>query len=360
MKKKILAIVLAGAMLLGMAACGNDATADAPADNAATSAGDEAQAPVDDGKVYKITVTQHDPEASSTGEFLNNWAAEVEEKSGGRIDVEVYHGGTIAGPKDSIDAVLNGAVDIAWGLQSFYAGQFPVTEVFMLPMIDITQATVGSEAIWNFYNTTDYMDAEYSAYHVLFLHTNCQSPISLADKKVEAVSDMKGLALRGNSGPPVSFITGFGGSAEACAINDLYSNLDKGVYDGCITDWHAIESFKLYETISYFLDENVGVSTYFMLMNPDKYAALPADLQQILDEVSADAGKYTVTWDECEARVKAMDGVAEKLYTLSDAERANLQAVADKVAQDWIANTTDGQAIYDAAMQCIADANAAE
>ena len=54
MKKKILAIVLAGAMLLGMAACGNDAPADAPADQPAVSAGDEAaQAPVDD-TVYKI------------------------------------------------------------------------------------------------------------------------------------------------------------------------------------------------------------------------------------------------------------------------------------------------------------------
>ncbi len=358
MKKKIVSILVCAAMLVALAAGCGDKPADAPASSAPAPSGSaEAEAPVDD-TVYKITVTQHDPEASSTGEFLNNWAAEVEEASGGRIDVEVYHGGTIAGPKDSIDAVLNGAVDIAWGLQSFYAGQFPVTEVFMLPMIDITQATVGSEAIWNFYNTTDYMDAEYAAYHVLFLHTNCQSPISTTDKQIAAVSDMKGMALRGNSGPPVSFINGFGGSAEACPINDLYSNLDKGVYDGCITDWHAIESFKLYETVNHFLDENVGVSTYFMLMNPDSYAKLPADLQQILDEVSADAGKYTVTWDECEARVKAMDGVAEKLYTLSDAERANLKAVADKVAQDWIANIENGQAIYDAAMQCIADANA--
>lgn len=357
MKKRVVSVLICSVMVAALAAgCGGN---DTPASSGSASNEGGAVA-ADDGKVYKITVTQHDPEKSSTGEFLNNWAAEVEEKSGGRIDVEVYHGGTVAGPKDSLDAVLNGTVDIAWGLQSFYAGQFPVTEVFMLPCIDIEQATVGSEAIWNFYNSTDYMDAEYSAYHVLFLHTNCQSPISTVSKKIEAVSDMKGLALRGNAGPPVSFITNFGGSAEACSINDLYSNLDKGVYDGCITDWHAIESFKLYETISYFLDENVGVSAYFMLMNPSSYEKLPADLQQILDEVSADAGKYTTTWDECEARVKAMDGVAEKLYKLSDDERANLEAVAKKTAQDWIASTENGQAIYDKAMQCIADANAAK
>ena len=165
------------------------------------------------------------------------------------------------------------------------------------------------------------------------------------------------MKLRGNSGPPATFIADLGASAEGCAINDLYSNLDKGVFDGCITDWHAIESFKLYETVNYFLDENVGVSTYFMLMNQASYDKLPADLQKILDDVSADAGKYTVTWDECEERVKAMDGVAEKLYKLSESERAAFEAVAKKTTDAWIANTPDGQAIYDAAMAEIEAAN---
>ncbi len=347
MKKKVVSVLICAAMVAALAAgCGNSE----PAGGAPAGSGEAGGAPAGDGKTYTITVTQHDPEASSTGEFLNNWAAEVKEASGGRLDVIVHHGGSIAGPKDSIDAVLNGTVDIAWGLQSFYAGQFPVTEVFMLPCIDITSATQGSAAIWNFYNNTDYMAAEYEPYHVLFLHANCQSPISTVSKEIGAVSDIKGMKLRGNSGPPASFIQDLGASAEGCAITDLYSNLDKGVFDGCITDWHAIESFKLYETIDYFLDENIGVSTYFMLMNKASYDKLPADLQKILDDVSADAGKYTKTWDECEARVKAMDGVAEKLYKLSDAERANFEAVAKATTDAWIAATPDGQAIYDAAM----------
>ena len=363
MKKKIVSILLCAAMVAAFGAgCGNDDTTTTP--DAATSTTDEATTGDDtaaageyeityDGKPITISVTQHDPETSSTGEFLNNWAAEVEEATNGLLQVDVYHGGTIAGPKDSIDAVLNGTVDIAWGLQSFYAGQFPVTEVFMLPLLDITSATQGSEAIWNFYNTTDYMAAEYANYHVLFLHTNCQSPISTTDTKIETVEDLKGMALRGNSGPPVTFIGELGASAEACSINDLYSNLDKGVYDGCITDWHAIESFKLYETLDYMLDENIGVSTYFMLMNQASYDALPSDLAAILDAVSADAGKYTETWDECQERVKAMDGVAEKLYTLSDEERAKLEAAAEATTQKWIAATENGQEIYDAAIACI-------
>lgn len=346
MKKKVISVLICAAMVVALAAgCGASESTGTP-----TGSDDAGQAAKPD-KVYTITVTQHDPEASSTGEFLNNWAAEIEEKSGNAIDVVVHHGGTIAGPKDSIDAVLNGTVDVAWGNQAFYTGQFPVTSVFTIPGLDIESATQGSEALWNFYNNYDYMDAEYSDYHVLFLHVNCSSPISTTDKKIETVEDLKGMKLRGNSGPPVDFITLIGGSAEACAIGDLYSNLDKGVYDGCITDWHAIEAFKLYETIDYILDVNVGCSTYFLLMNKDSYEALPADLQKIVDEVSADSAKYTETWDVCEDRVRAMDGVKEKLYTLSDEESAKLRAIEDEVIEKWISETENGQEIYDAVLE---------
>ena len=354
MKKKIISILVCAAMLAALGAgCGSTDTADTP--DAQTSAGEEAAADKPD-KVYTITVTQHDPESSSTGEFLNNWAAEIEEKSNGAIDVQVYHGGTVAGPKDSLDAVDNGSVDVAWGNQAFFPGQFPVTAAFTLPSLEFSKATEGSEAFWNFYNNYDYLDAEYADYHVLFLHINCQSPISTTDKKIETVEDLKGMALRGNSGPPVYFINALGAYPEACAIGDLYSNLDKGTYDGCITDWHAIESFKLYETVNYILDENVGVSTYFLLMNKDSYAELPAELQQIVDEVSADSSKYVVTWDECEERVRALDGVAEKIYKLSDEERAKLDAAAAAAEQQWISEVENGEEILNVIKDEIAKA----
>ena len=343
MKKKVISVLICAAMIAALGAgCGSSEPAGTPAGS-----NDAGQAAKPD-KVYTITVTQHDPEASSTGEFLNNWAAEIEEKSGGAIDVIVHHGGSIAGPKDSIDAVLNGTVDVAWGNQAFYTGQFPVTSVFTIPGLDIEKATQGTEAFWNFYNNYDYLDAEYADYHVLFLHTNCSSPIATTDTKIETMEDLKGMKLRGNSGPPVNFITSLGASAEACAIGDLYSNLEKGVFDGCITDWHAIESFKLYETVEYILDVNVGCSTYFLLMNQDSYAKLPAELQQIIDEVSSEAGKYTDTWDICEERVRAMDGVKEKLYTLSDEENAKLRAAEDAIIEKWISETENGQEIFNA------------
>ncbi|MCD7980702.1 MAG: TRAP transporter substrate-binding protein [Clostridiales bacterium] len=382
MKKKVISIVLAGALVVSMGAmagCGSSSSDDSADDTTSTAEAEtddtSAEAETDDtadaddesgvgeydlsglDQTYTLTLTQHDPENSATGTFLNNFAAAVEEASEGYLTIEVYHGATLAGPKDTYDYVLNGSADIGWGLQSFYADTFPVTEVFMLPLIDIQSATNGSQAIWEFWNTTDYMDEEYSNFHVLLLHTNCQSAIETVSTKIETLDDLAGMQLRGNAGPPTDFITNLGANPVSVSINDLYSNLDKGTLDGCITDWHAVNSFSLDEVLSYYLDENIGVSTYFMVMNQDSYDALPEVLQQLLDDVAEDSLKYTEVWDQYEEEVK--EAVADELYYLSDEERAKLEDVAQQTIDEWIESMDaagyDGQAIYDTAMECIAN-----
>lgn len=370
MKKRLIAILACVCLVAGLlAACSSSSTTTtAAATEAATTAAASAETEAAASSQYEqgqfvLTVTQHDPEASATGTFLNAWAERVEEASGGAIDVQVYHGGTIAGPKDSIDAVKNGTVDIAWGLQSFYDGMFDVTSTFMLPLLDISSAPQGSTALWNFYNDhPEYFAEEYADYHVLFLHTNCQSPISLSAKssvqKIEKIEDFAGLNIRGNAGPPNIFLPLLGANVVGCSINDLYKNLETAEFDGCLTDWHGISSFKLDEVIGSYLDENIGVSTYFMLMNPDSYAALPEDLQKILDETTAACADLTAAWDEVEASIKAE--VSAKCYKLSDEERAKLEAAAAETETQWIAKLTeegyDGETIVKEVKEYVAAA----
>ena len=369
MKKK-LSLILALAMVFAMlAACGGgsgggqpsggQAGGGAPATQPAGDQGGDAQTPpADNGETYVLRVHQHDPEDSATGRFLNAWAAQVEEASGGRIDIDVKHGGTLGGPRDTVDMVLNGSVEIGWGLQSFFDGVFPKTEAVMLPLLDLQSAEQASNVMWHLYADTDYLKDEYADYHVLLLHANCQSPIASKNKNIQTVADMAGQNVRGNAGPPTSFINDLGASPVGVPIGDLYQAIDNGTIDSVITDWHAIYSFKLYELFKYYVDENIGVSTYFMLMNKDAYNRLPADLQKILDDYSGEkaleiCGSF---WDDIEAEVRqtiANDYPDAQIYKLSDAERANLEAVAQTTIDNWIAKTEDGQAIYDKVLELI-------
>ena len=398
MKKRLIALFACVVLALGLlAGCGSSSSSDTTAaaeDTSAAAEGDATEAAGDaadaetlkaaidetiasyqtafpngesaatevtiDGTTYQkadaevvLSVTSHDPENCATGAFLDSWAADVIAASEGAIWPDITYGGALAGPKDSWQAVQDGTVDIAWGLQSFYDGTFPLTEVFMLPLIDLGTAPEGSEAIWETYKSSEAMQAEYSAVHTLVLHVNCQSPVSLSSKssvqKIETVDDFAGLGIRGNAGPPQDFITALGASVESCSINDLYSKLETAEMDGCLTDWHGIYAFNLDEVIASYLDENIGVSTYFLVMNNDKYNSLTEDQQKILDECSENALQYTSVWDEVEEGQKAIVESEGKLYTLSDDAHAALQEVADGVIEAWKAESDANATIYEAA-----------
>ena len=355
MKKRMIGIICIGVLAGGLlAGCGSDSENSASEDtgSAAADTADTTEAADAADAEYTLQVQTHDPEDSATGRFLDAWEEDVEERSDGRIDIQIYYDGMLGTASETLDMVRSGTCDIGWGLQSYYANIFPVTEVFQLPMIDIDSAAQGSDAIWNFYNDYDYMAEEYADYHVLVLHANCQSPISTRDLMIESIEDFEGLEIRVNFGPQSDFVSNLGASSLSCEMAELYTSLEDGVADGCITDFHGIMSFDLDETIAYMLDANVGVSTYFMLMNQDSYDALPEDLQTILDEASEDALAYTTEWDTVEEEQR--EAYADKLYTLEEDEMERLQEIADQTIEEWIDSMTeagyDGQAIYDDAM----------
>ncbi|MBQ9980441.1 MAG: TRAP transporter substrate-binding protein [Oscillospiraceae bacterium] len=362
MKRK-LALILALVLVIGvLAACGAEPAPapSTPAPGTSTPApapSDTPAAPPVDDTVYTLTVQSHDSQASATGQFLDALAAKINEASNGRIEFNIYHGGSLGGPLDTIDMTTNGTVDIGWGLQSFYAGLFPKSEIIMQPMVaGLNNAETGSKVFWDLYSNYDYLKAEYSDYHVLLLHTNCQCPITTATKQINTVEDLKGLNFRATAGGPTNFTTNFGGSPLNIPIGQLYSALQNNTVDGSLTDWHAIHSFQLFEVADYYMDINVGVMSYFMLMNQDSYNKLPADLQAIMDEYCNNAADWCPEyWFTAEKTARAaVNDIGGTIYTMDDAETAKLQAIADTTVQQWIEATEDGQAIYDTTVELIA------
>lgn len=356
MKKKMISIILCAAFAgLLFTGCGTGDTSKT-IKAAALSAGDEK---TDSGDKYELTVISHDPRTSATGEFLEAWAEAVREASGGRLNIVLFHNAAMAGVEESYDYVLEGKTDIAWGLQSAYTDEFPVTGVFSLPMLGIEDAVQGSEALWNFFNETDYMDEEYEPFHVLLLHTNCESPISTAKDRVSTVEELAALNIRANNGPATMFVEELGATPVAVPITNLYSAFMDGTCNAAITDWHAIRSFALNGACRYFLDEDMGVGTYFMVMNQDSYDSLPEDLQKILDETSTDAIKYTSIWNDYESEVRKLisDVDPRAVYSLNDEEEAKLQDIAERTAEKWIEEMNekgyDGNAIYEKALEYI-------
>ena len=368
MKKKllfVLAAVIAVTMMLG--ACGGGSTTTPPAGGGSPAApGGSPTAPTPPAATPEVTLilTNHDADTSTPGRYCHQWADMVKEKSNGRIEVQVNNGGALAKPTESLDKVKSGMVDLAFGLQSFYPGQFPMTDGLSLPYLPYTSSSQASDVMMNIWMNTTLLqsDTGYQGTKVILIRANCDNPITTASKKLSSVDDLKGMTIRASTEPVTNWLKIFGATGKGCPINELFQNLQNGAFDGAITDWEAIYSYKLYDNCAkYFADEAVVYNTHYFLMNQAKYDSLSAENKAVIDECSGQAALDLMHDDWDGMKAKATDAIAGEggtVYKLPDADHAKLVAGADQIKTEWIATNGDkGKQLQDKITELCAAAN---
>ncbi len=308
-----------------------------------------------------FTLACHDPVDSAPGEFLTAWANAVTIATEGAIDFDIGYSGTHSGTMAVVDDMVSGTIDFGWTLPCYFKNYFPLTNVIQNPALNIKDATVGSNVMWELYKSTPAMQAEYDEGEVLFLWANCTSPLSYkGDKEVASVAEITG-NIRGNNGPAQMFITAAGASVMGCPIGEVYNNISTGIFSYVITDWHGIKSFALADpgVLNYYIDTNVGCSAYALLANNDVWAAV--EDMGYAEAVKSVSGDYLLNmvdiwnyWEAAGRYVATANGGT--IYAPSAEFEAELQEVYAKVAEQWVSETGgEAQAVYDAAVALVAE-----
>jgi TRAP-type C4-dicarboxylate transport system substrate-binding protein len=184
-KLHIAALVLLSAMLIGLlAACGggsNDSGSASTETDTETATTDTSTSPADDGKVYELSLSTHDPATSNKTKFHQEWADRVMEAGGGRLKITVYSAGALAGGTAALDTLRTGACDIAWIYPAYFPGQFPKSEVLTLPLgfDTVPQAT---NVLWDLYESEPALQDELSEFVPIMIHSNPSNIIATTDK----------------------------------------------------------------------------------------------------------------------------------------------------------------------------------
>jgi TRAP-type C4-dicarboxylate transport system substrate-binding protein len=148
------------------------------------------------------------------------------------------------------------------------------------------------------------------------------------------------------TGTTAKSIAALGAVPVAMPMADVYEALSKGVVEGQIAPPEVLKGWKQGEVINYTTEcFSVGYTTaMFVVMNRDKWNALPADIKKIFDEVS---DQYTDVhgnvWDSTDQEGrKYTQRLGNKIISLSDEESARWRKAVEPVINDYIANTPDG------------------
>ncbi|MBU0767722.1 MAG: TRAP transporter substrate-binding protein [Proteobacteria bacterium] len=289
----------------------------------------------------KLTFSIFFPPTHGQTKAAMDWAKEIEKLTDNKVQITVFPGGTLTKAPQCYSGVVEGISDLGFSLFAYTRGRFPVMAAVDLPM-GYPDGKVASRVAQEFAKT--FKPKELSDVKVLYLHAH--GPGLLHTKKpVKTLEDLKGMKIRA-TGLSAKIVEALGGVPVAMPQGDTYEALKKGVVEGTFGPMEVLKGWKQAEVIKYTTEcYSVGyTTTFFVVMNLDKWNALPADIQKIFDEVS---DKYTDVhgnvWDSTDQEGRTYtQSLGNEIIALTDEESARWRKAVEPVINDYIANTPDG------------------
>lgn len=319
-------------------------------------------APAGTTEVVKLKFSEGNPEQSAVGQVHQRWADLIEEKSNGRIDMEMYFSGALASQAERLRSTQTGIADISYYSIGTDRTQMPLSLVTALPFVgmpaDMSKTT---EIWWQLYNEFPEIQKEWESIQLLNGASMAATQLHVTNKDVRTPADLKGLKLISKGEQPLAMIE-MGATPIDLQIGDWYTSLERGLADGLINHFPVCYVFKILELVEHhtiFGDEGATMDMALFMMNKDSWDRLPSDLQQVL----LDAGKWQdeeiINADIKEIQT-AMDAAKAANHTFNELneEELELWKQAAKPAHDeWIAEFEakglPAQKVYDRALELI-------
>ncbi|HUD59967.1 MAG TPA: TRAP transporter substrate-binding protein [Acetobacteraceae bacterium] len=234
-------------------------------------------------------------------DFAQPWARELETRTGGKVKVEIYNAASPFGEvTKQATQVKDGSIDIALGLRGAEGDRFPRSSIVELPFV-VRDAQSGSRALWLLYKD-GVLGNEFQDYKVLALFVQNPGLIHTATKRIVGPADLKGVRLRAPNKTVAVALESIGAVPEVLQVNDVMPAVQAGRIDGIVTNWgNPLPGFNDY--MKFHTDIAFYTSVFFVVMNKQKFAALPTDIRSAIDDLSNDAlvarfGRLWNEWDE--------------------------------------------------------------
>jgi C4-dicarboxylate-binding protein DctP len=252
----------------------------------------------------------------------------AEQRTGGRVRVEVYPNSTLYKDGEEMEALALGSVQmLAPSMSKFGPLGLPEFELFDLPYIfpdrSVLRRVVDGEIGRNLLKRL-----ETKGIVGLGFWDNGFKVMS-ANRPLHAVSDFKGLKMRIKSSKVLDAqMRALGALPQVMAFSEVYQALQTGVVDGTENSPPNLYTQKMYEVQKYVALSNHGYDGYAVIAGKKFWDALPADLRSTLEgamrEVTEFENRLSLTENEDSiARVRASG--RSTVYALSAEEQAAWQ-----------------------------------
>ncbi len=285
------------------------------------------------------------PDGYPTVEAVKFMGKLLEQRSNGRIKINVFHSAQLGQEKDTIEQTRFGVIDMNRINMAPFNNLIPATNVPSLPFIfrsvdhmrKVMDGPIGDSILKEFEKHDLVGLAFYDSGARSFY--NSKRPITKPD-------DMKGLKIRvQQSDMFISLVSALGANATPMNFGEVYSGLQTGLIDGAENNWPSYESTKHFEVSKFYSMTEHSLSPEVLVMSKKSFDKLSKEDQALVKAAAKESvAEMRKLWDArekaSEAKVKAGGAVVnsvEKQPFIDAMKPVYEKFVKDQALKDLVA-----------------------
>lgn len=307
-------------------------------------------------EVIELKFGHHIPTASDNHKLFVAYAEKVGKETQGRVKITVYGSGTLIRMEDCLTSVRGGVCDIGFAAYTYEANKLGLNNVMRDPTLNIPSDEIGLRIWTALRNKFPEMRAEEEGFKLLMrsVNTSGGENIHTTGKKIRLPSDMKGMKIIATGDSTIA-MKAAGASPISLGSPDWYMSLERKLADGLYGPYTVVDSRGCIPLLPYHLHVMLGRGLFGVLMNLEKWNALPPDIQKIMDECDAWLQDEWIKLNKrlLQKTLNKCNELGQTVYKPTPEELTSWRTLGVKITEAWIkkmdAMGKPGKAVYEEA-----------
>ncbi|MCD1588911.1 TRAP transporter substrate-binding protein [Halomonas sp. IOP_14] len=280
------------------------------------------------------------PDNSFFTQNLREFVEEVEEKSDGRITIDMRSNGTLVSHDEIKRSVQRGVVQLGEIRLGAYSNEHPVFRIDSLPGLATTyeEGYRLNELLQPYYEE---VMAEQGILPLAYVSWPGQG--FFADKPIESTDDTDGMSIRIYSQPTQQMAQELGFNATILPFSEVPQAFSTNMIDSLFTSAQTGIDVQVWDYADYFTYTGTMHNINALIINPSAFDTLDDELQQVVRDAARNA--HERGWEMSQARSTENQGVLEEhgvtVTQATDELQAAINDVGETILAKWREDASD-------------------
>jgi tripartite ATP-independent transporter DctP family solute receptor len=239
----------------------------------------------------EVTLRSSDthPEGYPTVVAVQKMGEMLEERTGGKLCIEVFHSAQLGQEKDTIEQTQFGVIDMNRVSLGPFNNIIEETQVPSLPFIfrstdhmhRVMDGPVGQQILDAF--------SDHDLVGLAFYDGGSRSFYN-SQRPIRSIEDLAGMKFRVmQSDIFVDMVAALGANATPMPYGEVYSSIQTGVIDGAENNWPSYDSSGHFEVAKYYTLNQHLIVPEVLVMSKTSFDKLSAEEQEIVRQAARDS-----------------------------------------------------------------------